>query len=214
MRKIYILLALIAGAVIAVPSFSEGSAVNAISPFYNVLQNGQHYDHDLSLLYAEQADAGDVSEEEEVDLDYLEEEKDVIADPLEPINRIFFSFNDKLYFWLLKPVAQGYSAVLPEGVRISVRNFFDNLMTPIRFVNNLLQFKLKPAGNELVRFGVNTTIGVVGLFDVAKSHMGIKLQDEDLGQSLGKWGLGPGFFITWPVLGPSSLRDSVGDAGV
>jgi phospholipid-binding lipoprotein MlaA len=129
------------------------------------------------------------------------------------MNRVFFAFNDQLYFLLLKPVTRGYSFILPEGVRISIRNFFDNIATPIRLVNNLLQFKFKSAGNELLRFGVNSTVGVLGLFDIAQNHMDIKAQDEDFGQTLGKWGLGPGFYITWPILGPSSLRDSVGYAG-
>jgi len=213
MRKNYILFTLLAFIVIAAPSFSEDLSLNSISPFYNVFQGNQSINENGPLLYAQQADSPDVSVKEEEDLDYLEEEEDEISDPLEPVNRVFFSFNDKLYFWLLKPVAKGYSVIVPEGIRISVRNFFNNVETPIRVVNNLLQFKFKPVGNELLRFGVNTSVGLLGLFDVAKNQMGIKLQDEDFGQTLGTWGLGPGFYINWPILGPSSLRDSVGYAG-
>ncbi len=151
---------------------------------------------------------------EEEDPEYIEEaEGTEIADPLEPVNRAAFYFNDKLYFWVLKPLAKGYSAVVPEDARIAVRNAFNNIAVPIRVVNNLLQFKVKSAGNELVRFCVNSTLGLLGLFDVAKDKLDIKMQDEDFGQTLGVWGLGPGIFITWPVLGPSSLRDSVGFAG-
>jgi phospholipid-binding lipoprotein MlaA len=153
-------------------------------------------------------------EEEEEDWQYLEEEElDEISDPLEPINRVFFNFNDKLYFWVLKPVAKGYSTVVPEDIRISVRNFFDNIATPIRVVNNLLQLKIKSAGQEILRFSINSTFGMLGLYDVAKDEMGIKMQDEDFGQTLGIWGLGPGFYINWPLLGPSSVRDSIGFAG-
>jgi len=149
------------------------------------------------------------------DVDSLQEDKEPvrIADPLEPVNRAFFQFNDKLYFWLLKPVARGYAFVAPEDVRISVRNFFVNISAPVRIVNNLLQFKIKGAGSELLRFGVNSTMGILGLFDVAKNELGISMNDEDFGQTLGVWGLGPGIYINWPIIGPSSLRDSVGLAG-
>lgn len=198
---------------VATPSFSEELSVPALSPFYNVFQGNNSLIVGAPVLYAQHTDSPDVSVEEEEDLDYMEEEEDEIADPLEPMNRVFFAFNDQLYFLLLKPVARGYSFIFPEGVRISIRNFFDNIATPIRLVNNLLQFKFKLAGNELLRFGVNSTVGVLGLFDIAQNHMDIKAQDEDFGQTLGKWGFGPGFYITWPILGPSSLRDSVGYAG-
>ena len=169
-------------------------------------------------LYAQESASGqdflDELEDEE-DLDFLEEEEDLekIADPLEPVNRFFFHFNDKLYFWLIKPVAEGYSFVVPEGARIAVSNFFDNIATPVRVVNSLLQFKIKSAGTELARFGINSTFGMLGLYDVAKSEMGITRQDEDFGQTLGTWGIGPVIYINWPVLGPSSVRDSIGFAG-
>lgn len=161
---------------------------------------------------AEEEDPDYLDEEE--DLDYLEEETEIdVADPLEPVNRIFFQFNDKLYFFVLKPVARGYSAIVPEEIRFSVRNFFTNLATPVRFVNSLLQFKIKAAGTELLRLGINSTFGMLGLYDVARDEMDIKMQDEDFGQTLGVWGAGPVFYINWPFLGPSSLRDSIGLAG-
>lgn len=136
-----------------------------------------------------------------------------IADPLEPVNRVFFHFNDKLYFWFLKPVAEGYEMVIPEPLRVSVRNLFSNLTTPIRAANCLLQGDLKGVGTETLRFVLNTTLGVGGFGDPAKEIFEIKKQDEDLGQSIGVYGLGPGFFINWPVFGPSSLRDTVGSVG-
>lgn len=160
--------------------------------------------------------------EDEYDDEYYDEDQDyfdeyesfeTIADPLEPINRIFFRFNDKLYFWLLKPVASGYKAVVPEPARISVRNFFSNLSFPVRFVNCLFQCKFEGAGYEVGRFLVNSTIGLVGFYDVAGKDFNMKEYDEDLGQTLGSYGLGHGFFINWPFLGPSSVRDSIGDAG-
>ncbi|HMK51793.1 MAG TPA: VacJ family lipoprotein, partial [Thermodesulfobacteriota bacterium] len=116
-----------------------------------------------------------------------------IADPLEPVNRAFFHFNDKLYFWVLKPIATGYKTIIPEDGRIGVRNFFSNLTTPVRLVNCLLQANPKCAGTETLRFVLNTTIGVVGLFDPAKKRFNIEKQDRDFGQTLGIWGMGPVF---------------------
>lgn len=135
-----------------------------------------------------------------------------IADPIEPVNRGIFYVNDKLYRWVLKPVAKGYKYVVPEDVRIAVRNFFSNLATPIRAANALLQGKIKDTGTELARFGINSTIGMAGLFDAAKDfHLARK--DEDTGQTLGVYGLGNGFYLVLPILGPSSARDTVGLAG-
>ncbi|HSL92601.1 MAG TPA: VacJ family lipoprotein, partial [Candidatus Limnocylindrales bacterium] len=108
-----------------------------------------------------------------------------LRDPLEPVNRILFVFNDKAYFWVMKPVAQGYRAVVPEAARVSVRNFFSNLATPIRFVNALLQGKFKASGTELLRFTINSTVGIGGLFDVARKDVHLDRRDEDLGQTLG-----------------------------
>ncbi len=142
-----------------------------------------------------------------------EEPAAAIADPLEPVNRAFFHFNDKLYFWVFKPVATGYKAVIPEDGRIGVHNFFSNLTTPIRLVNCLLQAKFKGAGNETVRFALNTTLGIAGFFDPAKKTFKIEKQEADFGQTLGIWGMGPAFYIDWPVLGPSNVRDTVGFVG-
>jgi phospholipid-binding lipoprotein MlaA len=136
-----------------------------------------------------------------------------IADPIEPLNRALFVFNDKAYFWVMKPVARGYRAVVPEGLRLSVRNFFSNIAMPIRFVNNLLQGKIRNSGVELLRFAINTTAGIGGLFDPAKNDFHLSPREEDLGQTLGKYRLGHGLYIVLPLLGPSSLRDAIGLAG-
>jgi phospholipid-binding lipoprotein MlaA len=142
-----------------------------------------------------------------------EEPAAAIADPLEPVNRAFFHFNDELYFWVLKPVATGYKAVIPEDGRIGVHNFFSNLTTPVRLVNCLLQAKFKGAGNETARFALNTTLGIAGFFDPARKAFKIEKQEADFGQTLGIWGIGPAFYIDWPVLGPSSARDTLGYVG-
>ncbi len=136
-----------------------------------------------------------------------------VADPLERVNRAFFVFNDKAYFWVMKPVAQGYRAVVPQDARVAVRNFFSNLGTPVRFANNLLQGKFKGAGTELLRLVINSTIGMAGFFDPAETGFHLEIRDEDLGQTFGRYGLGQGFYIVWPILGPSTARDTVGLAG-
>jgi len=151
------------------------------------------------------------------DFDFLEEELAEqmveVADPLEPLNRIMFGVNDILYFWVAKPCAQVCKEVLPEPVRIGVRNFFHNLATPIRLANCLLQGKGDSAGTELHRFLVNTTAGVLGFGDPARDKKGLEPAEEDLGQTLAVYGLGNGFYIVLPLLGPSTLRDSAGFVG-
>lgn len=144
------------------------------------------------------------------------EEKEIatIPDPLEPFNRAMFHFNDKLYFWVLKPVAQGYNKVVPEAPRVGVNNFFSNLRFPIRFLSCLLQADFRCVATEFGRFTVNTVWGVGGLLDPASSdQLNIPKREADLGQALGVYGLGQGFYIVWPVLGPSSARDSIEIAG-
>jgi phospholipid-binding lipoprotein MlaA len=154
-------------------------------------------------------------DDESDDFDEFDEEvfPEEIADPLETLNRAFFTFNDRLYFWVLKPVARGYRRVLPEPVRVGIGNFFSNITTPVRVANCLLQTDMRGTGTEVFRFLVNSTVGVAGFRDAGKRYWGVEKRPADLGQTFGFYGLGPGFFITWPVLGPSSLRDSVGTFG-
>ena len=141
------------------------------------------------------------------------ESQSPLPDPLEPVNRAFFHFNDKLYFWFLKPIGQGYEIALPLLARVSIRNFFSNLMMPVRAVSCLLQGKFKGFGIELTRFMVNTSAGFLGFQDVAKIALDMPLQDEDLGQVLAFYGIGPGFYLELPLLGPTTLRGAVGWGG-
>ena len=136
-----------------------------------------------------------------------------VADPLEKFNRGMFVFNDKLYFWALKPAAQGYSFIVPEPARMCMKRFFLNLATPMRLVNCCLQGKFKGAGIELTRFAVNTTAGLAGLFDPAYYCWRITRQNEDTGRTFGRYGIGHGIYLVWPFLGPSSIRDTVGLVG-
>jgi len=158
--------------------------------------------------------ADDAGEEEDLREPSFGEESPPVAtaDTIEPVNRGIFYVNDKLYRWVFRPVAKGYRYVVPEGVRIAVRNFFSNLGTPIRAVNALLQGKLVATGTELARFGINSTIGVAGCFDAAK-QFDLARKDEDTGQTLGVYGLGHGMYVVLPILGPSSARDAVGIVG-
>ncbi len=149
-------------------------------------------------------------ENPDYDDELFKEERITIADPIEPFNRAMHQFNDKLYFWALKPVAQGYNLVVPEPARISVKNFFSNLAFPGRFLNCVLQTDFAGAATELGRFAINTLWGVGGLMDpAAGKELDLQKQDADLGQTLGVYGVGHGFYIVWPVYGPSSPRDSM-----
>jgi len=132
-----------------------------------------------------------------------------VADPLSGYNRWMTGVNDKLYFWVLKPAATGYAKVTPAVARRSVGRFFKNLGYPLRFVNNLLQLKIRRAGVETARFVVNTTVGVAGFADPARWWMDLEAYPEDFGQTLGHYGVGGGWHLVLPVMGPSNLRDAV-----
>ena len=129
-------------------------------------------------------------------------------DPLEPFNRGVYRFNDALDTAVLKPVATAYRDVLPGPVRRGVGNFFGNLEDAWSFVNNALQLKGQAAAESLVRFGVNTFLGLGGILDVA-SEMNIEKHTKDFGHTLGYWGVAPGPYLVLPLLGPSTLRDTV-----
>ncbi|MBI1210658.1 MAG: VacJ family lipoprotein [Alphaproteobacteria bacterium] len=130
-------------------------------------------------------------------------------DPFEGSNRFFFNVNQALDKALLRPVAIAYHDVLPDFARDGVRNFLNNLNSPVIFANDLLQGEGDRAGTTMVRFGINTTIGVAGLFDVA-SDLGYPYHDEDFGQTLAVWGVNDGPYFYFLVLGPSSARDFTG----
>jgi len=171
-----------------------------------------------SLKDTEMGEESDAGDSDNLESDYVPEEGEAppptIADPLEPFNRAMYHVNDKLYFWLLKPVSQAYGKVVPEPARISVRNFFSNLAFPIRFLSCLLQADFSGATKEAGRFTVNTVWGIGGLLEPSSAEeLNIPKQDVDLGQTLGLYGAGPGFYLVWPVFGPSSLRDSADIVG-
>lgn len=138
--------------------------------------------------------------------------QDFEEDPWEPFNEGMFSFNRQFDRTVIKPVATVWEAVLPDPVRRSLGNALDNLAVVRRVVNNLLQLKLEGAAREVVRFTVNSTFGIAGLFDVARDGVGISQSDEDTGQTLGVYGVGPGPYLVLPFLPPMTVRDGIGFA--
>lgn len=134
------------------------------------------------------------------------------SDPLEPVNRGVYKFNRVADTYVLRPVAQGYKNYVPDPVREGFSNFFDNLFYPTTIVNDILQFKPAQTGKDLGRFVLNTTVGLVGFLDVA-TPLGLPRNNEDLGQTFGHWGVGEGWYLMLPLLGPSTNRDLLGRVG-
>lgn len=129
-------------------------------------------------------------------------------DPYESYNRAVFSFNDKVDTYALKPVATAYRDVTPSFVQTGVGNFFGNLGDAWTAVNNLLQGKGEAGMSDITRFALNSTLGILGLFDIA-SEAGLQKHKEDFGQTLGTWGVSSGPYLMLPILGPSTVRDTV-----
>lgn len=137
-----------------------------------------------------------------------------VTDPLGPMNRALFKFNDGFYRHLLRPFAHGYERVVPAPARRGLGNFFDNIRFPMRFVSCVLQVRPKRAARETGKFLLNSTVGVAGLVRVSDSVPALaNVPPEDTGQAFGRWGIGAGPYLVLPFLGPNSLRDTVGLAG-
>ncbi len=151
-----------------------------------------------SPLYAQASDATDATGEAEQ------------YDPWESFNEKMFEVNRKLDKYVLKPVANVYRHVIPEPFQVLIANGFENIRWVPRFVNNLLQGKFEGAGREMARFLINSTAGIGGIFDPAKDYWGIRPSNEDFGQTLGVWGVGPGPYLILPLLPPMTVRDGIG----
>ncbi len=148
--------------------------------------------------------------------DYDEDQDIVVSDPLEPWNRFWFGFNDILLLKVVKPVYSAYEVVTPQALRTGLSNALHNIKTPIRLANRILQGEFGQAWVELGRFIVNSTIGFGGLINVAQKDTPLVPMTEgtaDFGTTLGKWGVGEGIYLVWPLLGPSTVRDTVGMGG-
>jgi phospholipid-binding lipoprotein MlaA len=137
---------------------------------------------------------------------------DSVTDPWEGFNRSVFEFNETLDIYVAKPVAQVYQAVTPQFLDTGITNFFSNLEDVLIVVSDIFQLKPIQALSDTGRFLINSTIGVFGFFDVA-SHVGLMKHNEDLGQTLGYWGVGSGPYLMLPFLGPSNVRDTFGLVG-
>jgi len=124
-----------------------------------------------------------------------------------------FSFNDKVYYYCLKPAARGYRVVVPKKARVCVRRIFSNAAMPGRLLNCVLQGKIKGVATEPTRFIINSTVGIGGLFDPAQSFFHLTEQEVDFGQTLGRYGMKPVLYINWPLIGTSSLRGTLGFIG-
>lgn len=135
-----------------------------------------------------------------------------VYDPFEPVNRVTFQVNRTADKYLLRPVAVAYDAVTPRLVKTGIKNFFSNLESPIIIVNDLLQGKFIQGMSDIGRFITNSTLGIGGLFDPA-TPMGMRVNDEDLGQSMATWGVGRGPYIVLPLFGPRTMRSAVGLIG-
>ena len=145
----------------------------------------------------------------EEDLWELDEQSIAIEDPMESLNRRIYQFNTTFDNYLLKPTAQSYDKVTPKPVKTGISNFFSNLSYPVVVVNDLLQGKFLQGGSDFARVVVNSTVGVLGIFDVA-SHLDMPKHKEDFGQTLASWGVSDGPYLVLPFLGPSSVRDGSG----
>lgn len=154
-------------------------------------QSAHHQDEFMESFDAEYNEANDV------------------FDPLSGYNSAMTTFNDSFYMNFVKPVSTVYADYVHENIRTGVDNVFNNLLFPVRFINNILQFKLVNASEELARFGINSTFGLLGIMDVAKD-INLKPHKEDFGQTLGFYGVGSGFHVVLPFIGPSNMRDIVG----
>ena len=165
------------------------------------------YPLSLDMVRAEAGDSLDFLTDE-----FYEENGEVIQapDPYENFNRAMFTFNDRFYFWVVDPVATGYSYVVPADLRGCVGAFFSNIEEPIRFLNTLLQGRLRDSGRIASRFLITTPLGVYGMADVAAQEFDLPPVAATLGETLGVWGVGDGFYLVVPFMGPSTLRDFSG----
>jgi phospholipid-binding lipoprotein MlaA len=133
-----------------------------------------------------------------------------IHDPLIAYNKAMIAFNNTAYDWVFRPALKGYQATFPAPIRLGVYHAFQNILFPIRVINNALQLNMPGVATETSRFMINSTIGLGGVMDPAAAHFGLYPKPEDFGQTLGVWGIGTGPYFVWPIFGPSTARDSIG----
>jgi phospholipid-binding lipoprotein MlaA len=155
----------------------------------------------------------DADDDDEYDDEYADDDVKLISDPLIQANTDMYNLNDTLYFAALKPLARGYGFIIPKELRVAIVNVFYNIRFPVRFLNCLFQGKGQKAGYEFGRFFINTTVGFLGLANVAANYPKLQPSKEDLGQTFAVWGIGYGPYLMLPFFGPSSVRDGLGLVG-
>lgn len=158
------------------------------------------------------SDSSDNQTVDEFEDEFSQQESNDTIDPLSGYNRVMTSFNDTFFTYLLNPVSEAYAYIIPQPMRLGISNAIDNIQFPVRFANNLLQGKFQNSSDELERFIINSTVGLGGLIDVATDYMTnpIPAHKEDFGQTLGYYGVGSGFHVVLPFIGPSNVRDIAG----
>jgi phospholipid-binding lipoprotein MlaA len=167
-----------------------------------------------SLAADPPAPAAQAAEEDDYEDEYEDDAKKVtVADPLEPFNQDMYVLNDFLILYALEPAAKGEKAVVPWEFRTIFRNMLQNIRFPVRFVNCLLQGKWEKSGDEFAAFFLNTTVGFLGMADVAATYPGIKKSAEDMGQTFAVWGWKESSYLMLPFLGPATIRDGLGRIG-
>jgi phospholipid-binding lipoprotein MlaA len=164
----------------------------------------------FSLLFSQ---SNEETAFDDFDDEFSVEKVDSSWDPLKLYNIPMTGFNDFVYMYIMGPIAKGYRYVVSKPIREGVSNVFHNIQFPIRVTNNLLQLKFNNALEESARFAINSTYGLAGFIDIAKSEGGIERHDEDFGQTLGFYGMGNDIHIVLPLFGPSNLRDTIGLVG-
>jgi phospholipid-binding lipoprotein MlaA len=200
--------------------YTPAGAFDETGSIYLTQQTEESADKQSEAPMGEVSDGAETEEEDEYDDEYDdddeyadEEDVELIPDPFIELNTGIFHFNDKMYFWVLKPVSRGYGFIIPQELRVAVRNVFYNIRFPVRFINCLLQGKVRKSGYEFGQFFINSTAGFLGLANVAANYPKLQPSKEDLGQTFAVWGFDNGAYLTLPFLGPSSLRDGLGRLG-
>jgi len=181
----------------------KSAAEQSESPRDEVLEEAKEADDD---------EYDDDEYDEDEDDEYGDEDVQLISDPIEQGNRDFYGFNDTMYFWALKPLGRVWG-VVPEELRVAIRNVMYNIRFPVRFFNCLFQGKGQKATYEFGQFFINTTVGFLGIANVAANYPHLQPSKEDMGQTFAVWGIGNGAYIMIPFLGPSSVRDGLGRVG-
>jgi phospholipid-binding lipoprotein MlaA len=200
--------------------YTSAGAFRERAMIYLAQQTGKSIAGESETPGGEVSDDAETEEEDEYDDEYDDEDEyadeedvELIPDPFIEMNTGFYHFNDKMYFWVLKPVSRGYGFIIPEELRLAIRNVFYNIRFPVRFINCLLQGKVRKSGAEFGQFFINSTAGFLGLANVAANYPELQPSKEDLGQTFAVWGFDNGAYLTLPFFGPSSLRDGLGRLG-